>query len=79
MMNKALVFAVMTASLAGVAQAEYSVGATPSDFTCNTTRPDLHGTSWNLMANRGKVVMINFGAVWCGPCNSGVPVPPERL
>ena len=57
----------------GSAVAEYSVGSVPPDFTCATTRPDLHGSSWNLYSQRGKVVMINFGATWCGPCNSEFP------
>jgi peroxiredoxin len=36
------------------------VGQTPTDFTCN----DWNGGSWNLYAQRGKVVVINFGATW---------------
>ena len=72
-MNRTLMIVALAAGLSSVAQAEYSVGSVPPDFTCNTTRPDLHGTSWNLNSYRGKVVMINFGAVWCGPCNSEFP------
>lgn len=46
--------------LAMAANAAYVVGDTPTDFTCT----DWNGNSWNLYAQRGKVVFINFGATW---------------
>lgn len=44
--------------LSGAAQAVWTVGSTPSDFSCT----DWNGQGWNLLAQRGKVVLINFGA-----------------
>lgn len=40
--------------------ATHAVGETPADFTCD----DTAGTAWNLLEQRGKVVMVNFGATW---------------
>ncbi|MFA7330219.1 MAG: redoxin domain-containing protein [Candidatus Delongbacteria bacterium] len=55
--------------LLGVARAEYAVGVVPPDFTCT----DWNGNTWNLADNLGKVVLLNFGATWCGPCNDEMP------
>lgn len=46
--------------LVSVANAIWTVGQTPADFTCT----DWNGNSWNLYAQRGKVVLLNFGATW---------------
>ena len=40
--------------------ATHAVGETPADFTCD----DTAGAAWNLQEQRGKVVMVNFGATW---------------
>lgn len=45
---------------AAPALAIHAVGETPADFTCD----DTAGTAWNLLEQRGKVVMVNFGATW---------------
>jgi len=45
---------------AAPALATHAVGSTPPDFTCT----DTAGASWNLLAQRGKVVLVNFGATW---------------
>jgi hypothetical protein len=59
-MRHAMALGIATLGLALGAMAEYSIGDIPPDFTCT----DWNGGSWNLYAQRGKVVVINFGATW---------------
>ncbi len=51
---------ILIIGLSTAAQATYSIGSTPPDFTCSTS---LGGT-WNLYDQHGKVVLLNFGATW---------------
>ncbi len=39
----------------------------------NVTIQDLNGRSWRLADHRGEVVLLNFWATWCPPCQEETP------
>lgn len=39
------------------------------DFTLK----DMHGVDVNLESFKGKVILLNFWATWCGPCRAEIP------
>jgi len=46
-----------------------SIGETAPDFSARLT----DGTNFRLSENRGKIVMLQFTASWCGVCRKEMP------
>ncbi|MCP5051026.1 MAG: TlpA family protein disulfide reductase [bacterium] len=50
-----------------------NVGYNVADTATNFTEMGSDGALLALEDFRGKVIVLTFGAMWCGPCRSAVP------
>src|SRR5882724_4163674 len=46
---------------------------TPSSLAPDFTLHTMGGPNLRLKEQRGRVVMVNFWATWCGPCRQEMP------
>ncbi|MGE3273710.1 MAG: TlpA family protein disulfide reductase [Vicinamibacterales bacterium] len=61
---------------AAMAPGDQDAAACPADAPAanlDFTLPDITGTDVALASFKGKVILLNFWATWCGPCKAEIP------
>ena len=64
-----LLFVLLCLSASCLAESLPRVGAEAPDFEVVLT----NGETFRLSEQRGKIVLINIWATWCGPCVAEMP------
>ena len=59
----------VAAAGAGAAECDDDARPAPLDYTL----ADMNGDELNLASLKGKVILLNFWATWCGPCKIEIP------
>jgi cytochrome c biogenesis protein CcmG/thiol:disulfide interchange protein DsbE len=55
-------------------QSEAACTSEPKAANLNFTMKDLDGRDVSLASFKGKVMLLNFWATWCGPCKAEIPM-----